>query len=93
RELRNLMERLVIMCPDATIGPASIPDTLRTTSEKGAGERRTLEEARRRFEREFLLSRLTENAWNISRTAEAIGIARESLSRKIKAHQLEVERG
>jgi two-component system nitrogen regulation response regulator NtrX len=93
RELRNLMERLVIMCPDATIGAGSIPDTLRASLEKDADETSTLDDARRGFEREFLLSRLAEHGWNISRTAEAIGIARESLSRKIKAHQLEAERG
>jgi len=92
RELRNLMERLVIMCPDVTIGAASIPDTLRASLEKEVAGTNTLDEARRSFEREFLLSRLAEYGWNISRTAEAIGIARESLSRKIKAHQLEAER-
>jgi two-component system nitrogen regulation response regulator NtrX len=80
------------MCPDATIGAASIPDTLRTSLEKEVGGTNTLGEARRSFEREFLLSRLAEYDWNISRTAEAIGIARESLSRKVKAHQLEAER-
>jgi two-component system nitrogen regulation response regulator NtrX len=93
RELRNLIERLVIMCPDATIGAANIRDMLQTPQEREAGAPSTLDEARRGFEREFLLARLMEHGWNISRTAEAIGIARESLSRKIKAHQLEAERG
>jgi DNA-binding NtrC family response regulator len=45
------------------------------------------------FEREYLLTELREHGWNISRTAGAIGIARESLSRKIKALGIEVERG
>ena len=52
-----------------------------------------LEDARRSFEREFLIARLAEHGWNISRTAEAIGIARESLSRKIKTYGIEVEKG
>jgi two-component system, NtrC family, nitrogen regulation response regulator NtrX len=65
---------------------------VRTSSPSGAGAP-TLEEARRAFEREYLLARLAEHGWNISRTAEAIGIARESLSRKIKACGIEVERG
>jgi two-component system nitrogen regulation response regulator NtrX len=53
----------------------------------------TLSEARRRFEREFLTARLRENDWNVSRTAEAVGLARESLSRKIKSLKLGAERG
>jgi two-component system nitrogen regulation response regulator NtrX len=92
RELRNLMERLVIMTPDATIDLQDLPETVRTSSATGMGAP-TLDEARRAFERDFLLARLAEHGWNISRTAEAIGIARESLSRKIKACGIEVERG
>lgn len=93
RELRNLMERLVIMCPDATIGAASLPETLRTSLGRKTDGAVPLDKARRNFEREYLLSRLVEHGWNISRTAEAIGIARESLSRKIKAYQIEIDRG
>jgi len=93
RELRNLMERLVIMCPDEKIAAASLPDTLSATLPREGGELPMLDEARRNFEREYLLTRLAEHGWNISRTAEAIGIARESLSRKIKTYRIEVERG
>ena len=92
RELRNLMERTVIMSPSASIGARDLPDTLRASASDG-GATPSLEEARKSFEREFLLARLAEHGWNISRTAEAIGLARESLSRKIKAHEIEVERG
>jgi len=53
----------------------------------------TLEQARRGFEREWVLAKLKQHGGNISRTATAIGIARESLSRKIKAFGIEVERG
>ena len=93
RELRNLMERVVIMSPGSTIGARDLPDTLRVATAPDGGSAPTLEEARRTFEREYLLARLAEHGWNISRTAEAIGLARESLSRKIKAHEIEVERG
>ena len=93
RELRNLMERVVIMTPRSSIGVDSLPDALRATSSGDGATTLSLEEARRSFEREYLLARLAEHGWNISRTAEAIGIARESLSRKIKAYEIEVERG
>jgi two-component system, NtrC family, nitrogen regulation response regulator NtrX len=93
RELRNLMERVVIMSPSPTIGAADLPDTLRASVARDGGNAPTLEEARRNFERDYLVARLAEHGWNISRTAEAIGIARESLSRKIKSHQIEQGRG
>jgi two-component system, NtrC family, nitrogen regulation response regulator NtrX len=91
RELRNLMERLVLMTPGARIRAEDLPEELRR------GARRddvgtSLEEARRDFEREFLMARLQENGWNISRTAEAIGLARESLSRKMRSFQIRAPR-
>ena len=92
RELRNLMERLVIMTPGASIDVGDLPDVIRA-GPSAESEAPTLDEAQRGFEREFLVARLAEHGWNISRTAEAIGLARESLSRKIKAHGIEVEKG
>jgi two-component system nitrogen regulation response regulator NtrX len=83
RELRNLMERLVIMTPGDTIDEAALPASLAAAP---AADSATLDQARREFEREWLVSRLREHGGNISRTAAAIGMARESLSRKIKAH-------
>src|SRR5262249_51464173 len=66
RELRNLMERLVIMTPGPSIDLADLPESVRTGS--GAStEAPSLEEARRSFEREFLVARLAEHGWNISR--------------------------
>jgi two-component system nitrogen regulation response regulator NtrX len=89
RELRNLMERLVIMTPGPDIEIHDLPDTVRAAS---APANASLDDARRSFERDYLQARLREHAGNISRTAEAIGLARESLSRKIKSHGIEVER-
>jgi two-component system nitrogen regulation response regulator NtrX len=91
RELRNLMERVVILTPGSTIDAADLPDTLGATPANGRAAT-SLNQARRDFEREFLRTRLAEHGWNISRTAEAIGIARESLSRKLKTHRIEAPR-
>jgi two-component system nitrogen regulation response regulator NtrX len=91
RELRNLMERLVLMTPGPRITADDLPETLRAQPAAGAGAA-SLDEARRAFEREFLVGKLREHAWNISRTAEAIGMARESLSRKLKQLQIEMPR-
>jgi two-component system nitrogen regulation response regulator NtrX len=94
RELRNLMERLVLMTPGARIQPDDLPDGMRGASprEDGGGGGK-LEDARRAFEREFLVAKLREHGGNVSRTAEAVGLARESLSRKIRALKIETSRG
>ena len=92
RELRNLMERLVIMTAGPSIDLPDLPESVRTGSGAGS-EAPSLEEARRAFERDYLTARLAAHGWNISRTAEAIGIARESLSRKIKSYGIEVDKG
>jgi two-component system, NtrC family, nitrogen regulation response regulator NtrX len=91
RELRNLMERLVLMTAGTRIRAEDLPEELRSGARREESAA-TLEQARREFEREFLVARLRENGWNISRTAEAIGLARESLSRKLRSFQIRAPR-
>jgi two-component system nitrogen regulation response regulator NtrX len=50
-----------------------------------AGGRLSLHEARERFEREFILRTLAEQQGNMSRTAEALGVERSNLYRKMRA--------
>ncbi len=95
RELRNLMERLVLMTPGACIRAEDLPEALHQPGRKtvrDGGEEESLDQARKRFERAFLEERLRDHGGNISRTAEAVGLARESLSRKIRALGIEIER-
>ncbi len=84
RELKNLVERLVIMVPGERIESRHLPPEIfrGRTLPTSAG---TLQEARERTEREFILSKLEENAWNVTRTAAAIGLERSHLHRKMKA--------
>ena len=95
RELQNLIERLVLMTPHSDIDVGDLPphvrDPDRSAQVRALGSE-TLAAARAAFEREFLLGKLQENGWNISRTAEAIGLKRESLSRKIRSLGIDVER-
>jgi len=86
RELKNLVERLVIMCPGKRIEPAHLPPELfriapRTPLQPNA----TLHEARAAYEREFILRKLEENQWNMTRTAQALGLERSHLYRKMKS--------
>jgi two-component system nitrogen regulation response regulator NtrX len=92
RELRNLIERLVLLTPGPKVRPEDLPEEIRTGVRAEGVEGATLDVARRAFERDFLRERLRENGWNISRTAEAIGIARESLSRKMRQFGIRVPR-
>jgi two-component system nitrogen regulation response regulator NtrX len=92
RELRNLMERLVLMTRGPRIVEADLPESVRAGARSEPGDPATLDEARKSFEREYLMARLEEHGWHISRTAEAVGMARESLSRKIRQLGIEVQR-
>jgi two-component system nitrogen regulation response regulator NtrX len=82
RELRNEIERLVIMVQENEIqgNDLSLASSPRAS---------TLHEARARYEREFILSKLKENNWNISQTARLLGMDRGYLSRKMKAYGIE----
>lgn len=52
----------------------------------------TFKIAKEDFEKEFLVQKLEENDWNISRTAEVIEIERSNLHRKIKAYGIELKK-
>ncbi|MBI2155710.1 MAG: sigma-54-dependent Fis family transcriptional regulator [Candidatus Rokubacteria bacterium] len=89
RELRNMVERLVIMAPGDVIGADDLPAPLRPKDAGPAGaeaRERSLKEAREHFERAYILAELRANEWNMTRTAERLGIERSHLYRKIKAY-------
>ena len=89
RELRNMVERLVIMSPRDVIGPEDLPAPLRPKDDAppaGEARERTLREAREQFERAYIVAELRAHEWNMTRTAERLGIERSHLYRKIKAY-------
>ncbi len=86
RELRNLVERLVIVCPQAKIEPHHLPPELfRGAAESPQQPYNTLHEARSAYEREFILRKLQEHRWNMTQTATALGLERSHLYRKMKS--------
>lgn len=86
RELKNLVERLVIMCPQQRIEPHHLPPELfRGASRSPQQSYATLHEARAAYEREFILRKLEENGWNMTGTAAALGLERSHLYRKMKS--------
>jgi len=100
RELKNIVERILIMTPGRVIAPEDVPGlsvdrsqpaetALRPESGTAPG---TLREAREGFERDFIVQKLEENDWNISRTAEIIELERSNLHRKIKSYGIDVRK-
>ena len=87
RELRNVVERLVIMNPTThRIERKHLPPLLyREGSRRSLGEFSTLHQARAAYERDYILKKLDENHGNVSRTADALGLERSHMYRKMKA--------
>jgi len=94
RELKNIIERLIITTPTTDISKCDLsplfeerkaeipPSGLEITSDSFRG-------AKQDFERQYIIRKLREFDGNISRTAEAIGLERSHLHKKIKGYGLE----
>jgi two-component system nitrogen regulation response regulator NtrX len=92
RELRNMMERLAILLPGETIEAEDIQLGAKSTLPAEIASNLTLKEARDAFEKHYILTRLKEFAGNVSRTADALGVERSNLYRKLHAYGIEVVR-
>ena len=100
RELRNTVERLLIMTPGDSIDADDLRDAVRPETkpvpvEAGTGGNNvapgTLREFKEVAERKFLVEKLRENAWNISKTAEIIGTPRSNLYKKLEQYGITEE--
>jgi DNA-binding NtrC family response regulator len=104
RELRNAIEQAAVLATSATIGAADLP-ALGSRSQRAVGPGApgsaaaaltgSFSEAKRAhmeaFERDYLLNALREHGGNVSRTAQAIGLVRQSLQQKIRELSLRDE--
>lgn len=93
RELKNTVERLMIMVPSNTITRTDIDmhglfRRRQTFNEYDYFYFKTLKEGREAFEKDFIIRKLHENNWNVSKTAEAIDIERSNLHKKIKTYNI-----
>ena len=93
RQLRNIVERLLILATDdaaEAISADLLPSDVNGT-QSGIGNRTDLvitlplREAREIFEREYLLAQINRFGGNISRTASFVGMERSALHRKLKS--------
>jgi two-component system nitrogen regulation response regulator NtrX len=102
RELRNTVERLMIMTAGDTIDVVDLPDVVRTpqpaaqapvkpATDAELPKAGTLREFKDSSERAYLVGKLRENGWNISKTAETIDTPRSNLYKKLEQYQISQE--
>jgi two-component system nitrogen regulation response regulator NtrX len=86
RELRNLMERLAVIVSRDSVSHRDVMEALQMTPPPPGEDGRPvpLREARSRFERQYILERLSANRGNLGNTAKELGIERTNLYRKMK---------
>ena len=94
RELKNLVERLLILAPGATIGREEV-----LAAAGGAGPElsdallsvATLREFRDNAEKLFILHKLDQNDWNVTQTAQSIDTPRSNLYKKMEQYGIRRE--
>src|SRR5437879_3420267 len=103
RELRNVIERMVIATDREELTVEDVPVEVRKTTKgvagealrerrTGEGEKRSFQELKTEAERQIILAALERNAWHITRTAEALGLAdHSSLLKVMKRHGISRE--
>lgn len=95
RELKNIVERIVVLSADTNIGAKEVNKYIRksnTTSHKDNSDNKSYREAKLEFEKEYTIQALENNNWNITKTAEFMGIARKNLQAKIKTLNISTHR-
>jgi two-component system nitrogen regulation response regulator NtrX len=91
RELKNVIERMVILTPSEVIGPDQVRRTIGPGSDSQTAADpfegfTSLREGRESFERQFILKKLDEAGGNVVRAAELLGLERSNLYRKMRAY-------
>ncbi|HZA33329.1 MAG TPA: sigma-54 dependent transcriptional regulator [Vicinamibacterales bacterium] len=96
RELRNTVERLIIMTPADSIDLADLPESIRVDGPSRGPDNETvkagtLREHKEVSERAFLVQKLRETGWNVSKTAELIDTPRSNLYKKLEQYNIKQE--
>lgn len=96
RELKNVVERLIIMTEADIIKRQDLPERIRgeigiyLPEAKGI---KTLKEFRELAEKDFILAKLEESNWNISQTAREIDTPRSNLYKKLEHYGIKIAAG
>jgi DNA-binding NtrC family response regulator len=89
RELENAMERTAILARNDLIGPDELPPHIASGTPLGPAPVLPREQTLAEVEKSHILQTLERCGWNHSQAAEALGIGRTSLWRKLKEYQIE----
>jgi DNA-binding NtrC family response regulator len=92
RELKNFIERLIILIPEHIITESDLENLInikKSFMELDNFDDYTLQEFQEKTESMFIKKQLELNGWNVSKTAEGIGIQRSHLYNKMKKYGLE----
>ncbi len=94
RELRNTIERVVIMTQKQKINADDLPQTNQTDEPPASSFRfPSFKEATDAYQREFILHKLTEAEGNVSKAAELMGVDRSHLYRRMRNLGINAEKG
>lgn len=95
RELRNVLERMVIATPGELLGVELVPADVRNGAPDGAAPRAagvTFLEQKAEAERRIVIAALERNEWHVTRTAHELGLAdHSSLIKIMKRHGISRE--
>ena len=94
RELRNVVERIVIMVSKPEINEKDVLLFTQTSGSKVddlLNISNSFQEFKEKSERAFIVKQLNANSWNISKTADILGIQRSHLYNKLKKYEIEKE--
>lgn len=92
RELRNVIERLMIMSRKPVLEAHDLPSQItgRTDDDHWLGNFESLKEARDDFEKRYITCQLRVHSGNITKTAESLKLERSNLHKKIKQLGIEI---
>jgi len=104
RELKNIVERILIMAAGPVVSADDLPHLMPGGScypvelspnlheELPAKGDNSLKSARERFERDFILHSLEQSAWNLDKAAQLLEMERTALHRKLVYHEITIDR-
>jgi transcriptional regulator with GAF, ATPase, and Fis domain len=89
RELRNIIERMIIATDSETMTREDVPAELTASAGPVGPEGRTFQELKSESERRIVVAALDRNDWHISRTAEDLGLSdHASLLKIMRRHDI-----
>lgn len=89
RQLANVVERLVVFSGGPSIGVGEVRRAIRERRKIGGSDALDLRAARKEFERAFITTSLRDHGWRIQETADALGISRSHLWKKMQKLRIE----